>query len=185
MQEDQEDGGSTGNIHRLSECGCPEQLVSLKESRAVFSGLNHEEEYFPMVSRTDIQAFFALPPKPLRPNAPVANLSDRSSLIKTPMSSIPTIKPDENTGRRAPLQDGAFDGLYDMSDEENELGYGTTHGRSRRSSWSVLGSNSAAGSRSEDSRFESPSSSPKSHDYEDMVRTIFSSSMPLYWLTQS
>jgi hypothetical protein len=66
-------------LHGLSECGCPEQVVMLKDSTAVFQGLSHEEEYFPMVARTDSQAFFALPPKALRPSAPVINLPDRSS----------------------------------------------------------------------------------------------------------
>jgi hypothetical protein len=59
-------------------CNCPEKIVSQKGFKAVFKGLDPQEEYFPMVSRTDAKAFFGLPPKSLRPNAPDATMPTRS-----------------------------------------------------------------------------------------------------------
>jgi hypothetical protein len=41
-------------------------------------GLDVQEEYFPMVSRTDAQTFFGLPPKSLRPKAPDTVIPTRS-----------------------------------------------------------------------------------------------------------
>jgi hypothetical protein len=101
----------------LGVCDCPEQLVSLRTSEATFYNLSHEEEYFPMVARTDPQAFFAQTPKPLRPNAPVSHLPERSSRTTTPISSVPAVKADKKTDRSATTASGAFDDLYDVSDD--------------------------------------------------------------------
>ncbi|KAH7377556.1 hypothetical protein BKA64DRAFT_254172 [Cadophora sp. MPI-SDFR-AT-0126] len=48
-------------------CGCPTKVVSRKDSRVTFCGLNLDEAYFPMVSRNEFQAFFGLAPKSLKP----------------------------------------------------------------------------------------------------------------------
>jgi len=47
----------------VAECGCPYQTLSEGDPGAVFTGLNSEELYFPMVSRDYNQAFFGVPPK--------------------------------------------------------------------------------------------------------------------------
>ena len=62
---------SPGEVRQfVSECGCPEQVVSRKNSNAIFRNLDHLAEYFPMVARTTPQAFFGRPPKAVRPRSP-------------------------------------------------------------------------------------------------------------------
>ncbi len=51
----------------VDKCDCPEQVVSQKTFKATFTGLNHKEEYFPMISRSEPQAFFGLAPAAVRP----------------------------------------------------------------------------------------------------------------------
>ena len=57
----------------VAECSCPQRVVSRKASSVTFHQLDHREEYFPMVARTDARAFFGLPPKALRPSPPTSN----------------------------------------------------------------------------------------------------------------
>jgi hypothetical protein len=40
-------------------CGCPSKTVLRKEFRVLFTDLDNTEEYFPMVSREDPEAFLA------------------------------------------------------------------------------------------------------------------------------
>ncbi|PMD41313.1 hypothetical protein L207DRAFT_581755 [Hyaloscypha variabilis F] len=49
--DDEESVGSVG----AAACGCPQQLVLLKDSSAIFSGLSHDEEYFPLISRKKVE----------------------------------------------------------------------------------------------------------------------------------
>jgi hypothetical protein len=56
--------GSGPNVN--SDCGCPEKVVLQKDSRAIFDNLEHDD-YFPMIARTQYQAFYGLPPKALQP----------------------------------------------------------------------------------------------------------------------
>jgi hypothetical protein len=111
-----------------------------------------------MVARTDSQAFFALPPKSICPDAPVIDLPDRSSRART-------FKADEDDDRSAPVQGGAFDDLYDMTDEENDIDYSPSLNDSCRTS------DSAPDSTSEGSSFEFISSSLKPQVEDDLVRT--------------
>ncbi|PMD41316.1 hypothetical protein L207DRAFT_323111 [Hyaloscypha variabilis F] len=53
-----------------SAYGCPHMVVPQKDLKATFVGLDHQQEYFPMISREDPQAFFGLAPKSLQPRAP-------------------------------------------------------------------------------------------------------------------
>ncbi|KAK5045994.1 hypothetical protein LTR84_008780 [Exophiala bonariae] len=52
-----------------SPCQCPRQVVSRIDSKAIFSGLNHHEAYFPLVRRLVSPSFYGIPPKPLSPRA--------------------------------------------------------------------------------------------------------------------
>jgi hypothetical protein len=61
-----------------ADCGCPEQVVLQKDSKAVFRDLSHTEDYFPMIARMHAQAFFGLPPKALLPKAPELRVPSRS-----------------------------------------------------------------------------------------------------------
>jgi hypothetical protein len=56
--------------HSMAECGCPEQIISPKDSKTTVHNLDPLEEYFPMMSRINAQAFFGLPPTGLRPKSP-------------------------------------------------------------------------------------------------------------------
>ncbi|KAK2627369.1 hypothetical protein QTJ16_003335 [Diplocarpon rosae] len=53
--------------HGTSDCGCLYKIVSLGRESVVFDRLDSGEEYFPMVSLDRDQAFFGVPPKPVRP----------------------------------------------------------------------------------------------------------------------
>jgi hypothetical protein len=75
MLKYQEEGGAEAapqikDTIGFAECGCPEQIVSQKDCNAIFSNLSHDEEYFPMVARTEPEAFFGISPKEIRPKAP-------------------------------------------------------------------------------------------------------------------
>jgi len=80
--------GALVTYDQPSGCGCPEQPVFLKDSRVTFAGLDPREEYFPMVSRNETHAFFALPPKACRPNSsPVARLMRPAQQYAIPVRS--------------------------------------------------------------------------------------------------
>lgn len=65
-------GGAGGaETAEIQECSCPTRTVSPKDVTAIFGGLDVDEHYFPMVSRTDPQSFFALPPRNVRPRDPM------------------------------------------------------------------------------------------------------------------
>jgi hypothetical protein len=75
----------------VAECGCPYQTPSEGDPGAVFTGLNSEELYFPMVSRDYNQAFFGVPPKVVCPVAPKSapNPVLRGALFTVILSSPP------------------------------------------------------------------------------------------------
>lgn len=66
-------------------CDCPSVIVSRASSKAVFSGLDHRESYFAMVSRLEHPSFFALPPLPMAPKK--AALAGREGLAEPVMVS--------------------------------------------------------------------------------------------------
>jgi hypothetical protein len=71
----------------IAECGCPYQTLSEGDPGALFTGLNSEEAYFPMVSRDYNQAFFGVPPKAVRPAAP------KSAPNTVPQGTLSTVPP--------------------------------------------------------------------------------------------
>jgi hypothetical protein len=83
-EDDAEDATQIKDTIGFAECDCPEQIVSQKDCNAIFSNLSHDEEYFPMVARTEPEAFFGTPPPPppkeIRPKAPEVVRSSQSSL---------------------------------------------------------------------------------------------------------
>lgn len=78
---------STIENEGVAECGCPYQTLSEGDPGAVFTGLNSEEAYFPMVSRDYNQAFFGVPPKAVRPAAP------KSAPNPVPQGTLFTVPP--------------------------------------------------------------------------------------------
>jgi hypothetical protein len=71
LEDDTEIENTTG----IAKCGCPEQIVSQKDCNTIFSGLSHEEEYFPMVARTEPEAFFGIPLKEVQLRVPSVHRS--------------------------------------------------------------------------------------------------------------
>jgi hypothetical protein len=112
--------GSIEVSNQTGGCGCPEKVVSLKDSRAVFDGLDHQEKYFPMVARTDSQAFFAPPPNAVCPKAPDMDLPDR--LPSTPIFTF-TAQSESYEDGVCNSQNGGFANVYDDSDEGESIWY--------------------------------------------------------------
>lgn len=50
-------------------CDCAHQVASQSDAKAIFSELNHGEEYFPMIARIGNETFFGIPPPPVAPEA--------------------------------------------------------------------------------------------------------------------
>lgn len=72
------------NVQTIAECGCPKQILSQREFKATFVGLNSEEYYFPMIARTTPDAFFGLPPDSVRPQGMVTNSPPLEGLSRGP-----------------------------------------------------------------------------------------------------
>lgn len=72
-----------------SHCGCPEEIVSLKDSCVTFHGLDHRQHYFPMVSRTVPQSVFGLPPQAVAPRAP--EVDRRTSICTSTSASVSVV----------------------------------------------------------------------------------------------
>jgi hypothetical protein len=97
----------------FDKCNCPVKFVSLKTFKATFIGLDHEEEYFPMISRCEPQAFFGLAPAPVRPTA----------LVRAPPTSPIHIRRSSPVERVLPAYqqyvrntlNGGHEDLYDAS----------------------------------------------------------------------
>lgn len=53
-----------------------------KDCRVVFHGLNHEEEYIPIGTRTNTQASLNLSLNPIRPKVPELKLPNKVTLIQ-------------------------------------------------------------------------------------------------------
>jgi hypothetical protein len=54
----------------MESCGCPCEVISMRDCRVTFRDLDHKEKYFPMVSRAGIDTFFGVPAAPLSPDRP-------------------------------------------------------------------------------------------------------------------
>lgn len=68
-------------------CECPYQEVALNVESVIFTGLDPEEQYFPLVSRLLDGAVFGLAPDPVGPLLQSEDLSmDDSDHIIVPMN---------------------------------------------------------------------------------------------------
>ena len=109
----------------IAECGCPRRIVSRKDSSVTFHHLDHKEEYFPMVARTDARAFFGLPPKALRPRPPADNNPETvtgrsiSNLQTRPPLSVSPFSGKGEAGMYGAINND-HRSLYDASDSEHE-----------------------------------------------------------------
>ena len=69
----------TGSLR--ADCGCPQQVVAGRDTRAIFNGLDESKRYFALVARAENMSFFGLPtmsltPVPLRGPAASADSSN-------------------------------------------------------------------------------------------------------------
>ena len=85
----------------------------LKDRKAVFLGLDHKEEYFPMVARIDSQAFFAMPPAAISPRGPRLALTDR-----VPTNNL--IAPLNHSSYDNTVDDEGFEGFDGSSGDESD-----------------------------------------------------------------
>ncbi len=93
-------------------CGCPVQAVPGNKFEAVFRGLDHREDYFPMVSRFEDKAFFGRPPAPVRPTESDIVLSN---------SSMPTPSLDlERLSTPASDSDEEMESLEDVTNDTHK-----------------------------------------------------------------
>lgn len=100
----------------LPNCDCPQKDILLKDATVTFQELNLEEEYFPMVSAAGSQAFYALPPPPIRPSlSPIRGLS--SSAVLSPFPS-PSATPE----KRENSTEIDYGDLYGNSDDDENDG---------------------------------------------------------------
>jgi hypothetical protein len=103
-----------GDYRVSGKCDCQEKVVSRKHFKAIFEGLDPEEHYFPMVSRTDPQAFFGHPPQSVRPKVWDRIIPTRSAVLEN--KSTPRFG-TSNSNYRPPS-------AYDEEDEDDFVDVG-------------------------------------------------------------
>jgi hypothetical protein len=96
----------------VAACGCPEQIVPLKDSSATFTGLSQEEKYFPMISGIAPQSFFGFPPSALRPAAASQDLPANPN-VDAVSSALDSTKSKET-------MQGDFNDLIDTSQDDDD-----------------------------------------------------------------
>jgi hypothetical protein len=99
-------------------CGCPVQTIPGNKFEAVFDGLDHREDYFPMVSQFEDKAFFARPPASARPievDMILSNSSTSTPSLDLERLSTPAGGSDEEMES---LEDARNDGGEDTSPTE-------------------------------------------------------------------
>lgn len=95
-----------------------------------FHQLNHREEYFPMVARTEAWAFFGLSPKAMRPSPPVANNPETITSCSTfdlparPPLSVSSLSRSDGAYIYGAINDD-HRSLYDASDSAHAEGMDT------------------------------------------------------------
>jgi hypothetical protein len=103
-----------GDYRFSGKCDCQEKVVPRKHFKAIFEGLDPEEHYFAMVSRTDSQAFFGHPPRSVRPKVWNRTIPTRSAVLEN--KSTPRFGAS-NSSYRPPS-------VYDEEDEDNFVDIG-------------------------------------------------------------
>jgi hypothetical protein len=95
-------------------CGCPSVSVPQRDLKATFAGLDHQEEYFPMISREDPQAFFGQAPESIQPRAPVPT----PLRIQTGFGSLVNNDLEGNSSAKVEINNG---NLYDFDSSDDEI----------------------------------------------------------------
>ncbi|KAK5573048.1 hypothetical protein LTR43_001707 [Exophiala xenobiotica] len=95
-------------------CGCPVQTIPGNKFEALFHGLDHREDYFPMVSRFEDNAFFGRPPASARPIEVDMIVSN---------SSTPT--PSRDLERLSTPADDSDEEMESLGDATNDIGKDT------------------------------------------------------------
>jgi len=102
-------------------CGCPLQKVSQGNSQATFNDLDLEEEYFPMIARTDPQSFFGLPPRGIKPTRLEARSSVTAPGGQTPDSTSMKASSDNQVDTETPINPELSGGIH-LEDGDTEHG---------------------------------------------------------------
>ena len=127
----------------------------LKDSSAIFSGLSHDEEYFPLISSIAPQSFFGFPPTPLRPAA------SRKNSQAVPDTAVPTSVSDSGKGKK--VEKGPSGDLSDFSEDDDDSET-SSDGAGTDVSQSNTSRQSSGTSTSNGSRASSPESEGSSTD---------------------
>jgi len=94
---------------KIAGCGCPEQVVPLKNSSVIFEGLNEQEKYFPMISTVSPQSFYGLPPAAIQP-AILEESADSPVALETPF-----VPEAQHWAPRQEQKEHFYDDIYDAS----------------------------------------------------------------------
>jgi hypothetical protein len=96
-------------------CGCPIQTIPGNKFEALFHGLDHLEDYFPLVSRFEDRAFFGRPPASARPI---------KVEMSVPKSSTPT--PSLDLERLSTPAGDSDEDMESLEDATNDVGKDTS-----------------------------------------------------------
>ncbi|KAJ9156285.1 C-5 cytosine methyltransferase [Pleurostoma richardsiae] len=106
-------------------CGCERQTICLRSCRAIFSGLDPREEYFPMVARSGAKTFFGWPPREMVPRLYEDDMTaqeEAESQIDSRGTSTPASSLDTPGFMAFPS-----DSMRGSRQESAELEYGYSH----------------------------------------------------------
>jgi hypothetical protein len=104
------------NGQATDRCDCPEQVVPRKTFKATFTRLDHNEKYFPMISRGEPQAFFGLAPAAVRPTALVRSPPASPIHIRRSSPAKNALSTNQQHGRDT--LNGGQEDLYDASSND-------------------------------------------------------------------
>jgi hypothetical protein len=160
-EEDAEDATQVKDTIGFAKCGCPEQIVSQKDCNAIFSNLSHDEMYFPMVARTEPEAFFGIPPKEVRPKAPeVVRSAIASGVSNLEILARASTAESHREPQRQISSESWGGGDTSNSDDDDLNGDPPTKRPSSQSSLSSFGSNPTQGSSTSPATSSPQSSRP-------------------------
>jgi hypothetical protein len=98
--------------HTPQRCECPLQVAPLSDCKTVFTGLDREEDYFPMVARTGAKTFFGVPPPPVKPRWYTVNLSvNRKTPTERVLNSVSGVNEPSWPRRTSALERPTTNGI--------------------------------------------------------------------------
>ncbi|KIX97808.1 uncharacterized protein Z520_06586 [Fonsecaea multimorphosa CBS 102226] len=116
------------------DCGCPFQIVPRTLSRAIFTGLDPHERYFPMVARGENQSFFAMPPTSVAPRGILlpASVADSPQMATRRVKGDREVQEYQPRYADSPEIEGNNEATSDSNDQVPESHPGISGQQSRR-----------------------------------------------------